>query len=139
MLASLVDAAHVQGFHDISSSFLLILEEPALAFAALEVSVRNCFADFMQSDFTIFSKSMHLILTIIKAQDIELYSHLLSIPNFEPFFAVSWLITWFAHELSHLEHVARVFDVLLASPPIYSYYLCATVSGLAAWHASCAL
>jgi hypothetical protein len=38
-------------------------------------------------------------------------------------FAVSWLLTWFAHSLNKLEDVARLFDLFLASDPLMPLYV----------------
>ena len=32
----------------------------------------------------------------------------------EPIFALSWVLTWFAHDLKDLRQVARLFDLFLA-------------------------
>lgn len=45
----------------------------------------------------------------------------------EPFFALPWIITWFAHQLSHFEDVARLYDVFLVSHPLFSLYVSAAV------------
>jgi TBC1 domain family member 20 len=37
------------------------------------------------------------------------------------------MITWFAHELTRLSDVARLFDVLLVSHPLFILYLSAAV------------
>lgn len=45
----------------------------------------------------------------------------------EPFFALPWVITWFAHQLTRFEDAARLFDVLLVSHPLFSLYVSAAV------------
>ena len=45
-------------------------------------------------------------------------------PNF---FALSWCITWFAHDVETLATRARLFDVCIAYPPEMAYYLSAAV------------
>ena len=47
--------------------------------------------------------------------------------NLEPFFALSWLLTWFAHDVTNLEEAARLFDLMLASPPIMPLYVAVVV------------
>jgi hypothetical protein len=46
----------------------------------------------------------------------------------EPFFATSWLLTWFAHDVQDLEEIARIYDALLCSHPMFCYYLAAAVT-----------
>lgn len=81
----------------------------------------------MQADFDIVSKSMRMILILIGAVDRELY-HFLRTAKLEPFFATSWLITWFAHDIKNIDEIARIYDVFLCSHPLFSYYVCAAVS-----------
>ena len=44
-----------------------------------------------------------------------------------PFYALSWLITWFAHNCPSLEKMTRAFDVLLAAHPMMPLYMCVSV------------
>jgi len=106
---------------------MIVLDNDNLAYAACEVLSLNYLQDYMNADFTILSRSLHLIMTIIQQSDIQLYSFLKE-ASMEPFFATSWLITWFSHDIKSIDQVSRLFDVLLSSPPIYIYYLSAAVS-----------
>lgn len=115
---------YYQGFHDLVSIFLLVLEDDHLTFALAECVSRNFVSDYMTSDFEIVSHSMRLIFVIIKAIDPELHNFLVK-ARVEPYFATSWLITWFAHDLKTLNETARLFDALLSSHPSFAYYLCA--------------
>lgn len=119
---------YFQGFHDVASSFLLILEDNALTFAVLEACTSYFFSDFMREDFMVFSRSMSLIMTLLSKCSPRVYSHLSSIPHFEPFFVTSWIITWFSHEMDELTDIAQIFDVMLTSHPLYAYYLSAQVN-----------
>ena len=38
-------------------------------------------------------------------------------------FAISWVLTWFSHDLEKVTVVCRIFDFLLCSSPIMSVYL----------------
>ena len=61
------------------------------------------------------------MLDIIREKDEGLYlSRKAGVP---PFFATSWIITWWSHELKDLSQVSRMFDVLISSPPYYNLYL----------------
>lgn len=40
-----------------------------------------------------------------------------------------WMITWFAHQLSRFQDVARLYDVFLVSHPLFCLYVSAAVSG----------
>ncbi|KAJ1669545.1 GTPase-activating protein gyp8, partial [Spiromyces aspiralis] len=59
--------------------------------------------------------------TIIKEEEPEIYMALerLGIP---PFFAISWILSWFAHDLSDLQDMGRLYDFLIASNPLAPIY-----------------
>ena len=40
-----------------------------------------------------------------------------------PHFALSWRLTWFAHEIKDLDQCARVFDIFIASHPVMPLYI----------------
>jgi Rab-GTPase-TBC domain len=40
-----------------------------------------------------------------------------------PYFALSWYITWFAHEVQSLPQIARLFDLFMASHPLMPLYV----------------
>lgn len=54
--------------------------------------------------------------------DPELYRHVSS-SGAPPYFALSWLITWFAHNVPALEQITRLFDLFLASHPLMPLYI----------------
>ena len=118
---------YYQGYHDVVSVFLLVLEEDHLAFALAEVVSLNYLSDFMCKDFEIVAKSMQLIMVILRIADKDVYSHLKN-AGIEPFFATSWLITWFSHDVKDCNESARIFDAMLCSHPLFCIYLCASVS-----------
>ena len=78
--------------------------------------------DCMLPDFDVVSKSMQTIMLIIKTVDKKLYKFL-SQANIEPFFATSWLITWFAHDIKELDHIARIYDAMICSHPLLMTYI----------------
>jgi hypothetical protein len=120
------DFHYYQGYHDVVSVFLLVAGHDQLAFAMAEIVSRRFLIDFLGKDFEILSKSMRLIMTIIEVTDPELGGHL-SRANVEPFFATSWLITWFSHDEPCIDKIARMYDALLCSHPLFIFYLCAAM------------
>ena len=105
---------------------MLVMEDDFLSFAMAEQISLNYLSDYMREDFEIVSQFMHILLVLIRASDLELYEHLQK-ARMEPFFAISWLITWFSHDIRELDQIARIFDVLLCSPPIFCFYVCTAV------------
>lgn len=60
--------------------------------------------------------------------DVELHARLTSLdePALEtPYFALSWQLTLFAHDVGDLAQIARLFDFFLASHPVMPLYLAA--------------
>ncbi len=111
--------------------FLLVLEDDHIAFALAEVISRDYISDYMNCDFEVVGKSMKMLFVIIKASDSVLHRFLMN-AGVEPYFATSWLLTWFSHDLSFISDAARVYDALLCSHPLFCYYLCAAVSSILA-------
>ncbi|CAN0520997.1 unnamed protein product, partial [Scytosiphon promiscuus] len=46
----------------------------------------------------------------------------------EPYYCMSWVLTWFSHDLQDLSMVARLYDVLLGAHPTLILYISAAVS-----------
>lgn len=106
---------------------MLVIEDDHIAFALAEAVSRDYISDYMNCDFEVVSKAMKLMFVIIKAADSTLHRFLTE-GGVEPFFATSWLLTWFAHDLPLIADAARVYDAILCSHPLFCYYLCAAVS-----------
>eukprot|EP00921_Rhytidocystis_pertsovi_P001757 GHVQ01003020.1.p1 GENE.GHVQ01003020.1~~GHVQ01003020.1.p1 ORF type:complete len:1310 (-),score=195.67 GHVQ01003020.1:1977-5906(-) len=50
-----------------------------------------------------------------------------SCPGSEFHFALSWILTWFAHDMKYARNVVRLFDCFLASHPLFVVYVAAAV------------
>ncbi|RYG65242.1 hypothetical protein EON64_12345, partial [archaeon] len=129
---------HLKGYHDVASVCVSVLGESVLAFQVLQRITLTRLADHMQRTMQSSAHTLHLVLHIVRLEDPPLYALLLKhahccpdsdtdslVPS--PFFATSWVLTWLAHDNDCLDCVARVFDVLISSPPLYIYYLSAAV------------
>ncbi len=117
---------YYQGYHDIVGVFLMVLEDDYLTFKVVEAVTLKFLSDNMSEDFTIVSKIMKLIFNLIALEDRILYKFLLD-SGIEPYFAMSWFITWFSHDIKDINFIAPIFDVLLCSHPLYCIYLCCAV------------
>lgn len=114
---------YFQGYHDICQVFLLVLplhlRSPAVArLSALRIR------DFMLPNLSAAVAQLRLIPDIIRAADPALARHL---PQAEPYFALSGTITMYAHDVTSLGEIARLFDVLLAAEPVFSVYVFAQI------------
>lgn len=137
---------YYQGYHDVACIFLSVLgggngqrenvggipqdmEELAAAMGLelpskvlLQVS-QSHLRDFLKSDFTELQTAMELTIFPLMAKlDPEIYNFLL-VSGMQPFFALSWVITWFSHEVRDTETVKRLYDVFIVSHPLMPIYL----------------
>eukprot|EP01036_Dinobryon_divergens_P022567 gene22563-30832_t len=103
---------YYQGFHDVVTVFLLVAENDNLAFSLTEQTSRRYLADYMQKDFSTMCQFMPILMELLRAADGQLHSFLAK-AGMECFFATSWLITWFAHDVKSLDSIARIFDYLV--------------------------
>jgi hypothetical protein len=67
---------------------------------------------------------LRLIPDILRLSDPPLWRHL---SHTEPFFALSGTLTMYAHDITSLGEIARLFDVLLAREPVFTVYLFAAI------------
>lgn len=118
---------YYQGFHDVACVFIEVCDQDQdLAFALIEAMSKYFMCDYMGEDFKVVTGVLPLILQIVKIVDGKLYAHLSKALN-EPYFALSWLITWFSHDLKDLDVAARTFDALITSHPLFGLYMCTAV------------
>jgi len=79
--------------------------------------------DPMRADFLQLQTALKLVLMpMIAAFDGEVHSHLYDC-DMEPFFAISWIITWFSHDVRDTAVVKRLFDFFLVSHPMMPIYM----------------
>jgi len=79
--------------------------------------------DPMRADFLQLQAALKLVLMpLIAAFDGEMHSHLYDC-DMEPFFAISWIITWFSHDVRDTAVVKRLFDFFLVSHPMMPIYM----------------
>eukprot|EP00730_Choanoeca_flexa_P007276 TRINITY_DN12306_c0_g1_i5.p1 TRINITY_DN12306_c0_g1~~TRINITY_DN12306_c0_g1_i5.p1 ORF type:complete len:382 (+),score=68.62 TRINITY_DN12306_c0_g1_i5:169-1314(+) len=127
VLATFPDLHYYQGFHDVVSVLMLTFHnDDDAVFAAMKRLVRCHLKDYMAADMKPTLERLKLVLILIDINDKELGNHLRR-AGLEPSFAISWVITWFAHEVESLDELQRLFDFLLASHPLMVLYLSAAV------------
>lgn len=137
---------YYQGYHDVACIFLSTLGgtssgripgipgtlpplAPAIASGLdlpaavlLQVS-QSHFRDCMRPDFMCLQTALRLALfPLIAVADPDVHAHLYDV-DMEPFFAISWILTWFAHEIRDTAAVKRLFDVFLVSHPLMPIYM----------------
>jgi hypothetical protein len=136
---------YYQGYHDVACIFM-----HALSGAANNSAMSNdnesskellCGADFelpskvlqqisfshlsdaLQSNFLQLQTGIKLVLFPLLAKlDPVVHNHLLD-ADMEPFFCLSWIITWFAHDVRDTSLVKRLFDAFIVSHPLLPVYM----------------
>ena len=79
--------------------------------------------DSMRANFLQLQTALRLtILPLLAYFDREVHDRLADC-EMQPFFALSWVITWFSHEIRDTELVKRLFDFFLVSHPLMPIYV----------------
>lgn len=110
---------YFQGYHDIAQVFLLVLGERAAFTAVSRVSLLRI-RDYMLSSLGPSTRHLQLIPPILKSADPVLAQHLSGTP---PYFALSSVLTLYAHEIQKYADIARLYDFILAHEPVMTVYL----------------
>lgn len=131
-LSQQADLRYYQGYHDVACIFLhalgndggeqdpLGVELPARVLGQvsqfqLRDSCRASFASLQQClQWTLFP--------LLAKLDPVLHNHLQDC-DMEPFFCLSWILTWFAHDVRDTNLVKRLFDAFLVSHPLLVLYV----------------
>eukprot|EP01114_Cavostelium_apophysatum_P020804 TRINITY_DN7070_c0_g1_i2.p1 TRINITY_DN7070_c0_g1~~TRINITY_DN7070_c0_g1_i2.p1 ORF type:complete len:290 (-),score=45.74 TRINITY_DN7070_c0_g1_i2:105-974(-) len=116
---------YYQGFHDIASVFLLVANETE-AYAMMERLSHNHIRYALNTSLDSTTKLLSLLFPLIAQCDQEVYNFLLN-SNVEPFFALSWVLTWFSHGFDRLDIISRLFDFFLATHPLMPLYMGAAI------------
>ncbi|OQS00585.1 hypothetical protein THRCLA_05920 [Thraustotheca clavata] len=120
-----LDLHYYQGLHDVAAVFQLTMGVH-LATPLLSRACSTFFREPMRANFDTVLVIFQVLYPLIKTQDIELYNHITA-SGVDPYFALPWVITWFAHHLKTFDQVCRLYDILLCSHPMFSLYLSASL------------
>ena len=110
----------LQGLHEIATTIMLQVGE-AQAYVLLQRLVCTQLRDSTRATLDPVTESLQLVQPIIESSDARLGAHLRR-AQIPPYFAISWVITWFAHNVDSAL-VPRLFDLFLASHPLMPVYL----------------
>lgn len=84
---------------------------------------RSHLRDAMRSNFRTLQVALKLVvMPLAAAFDPELHSHLHDC-EMEPYFCLSWVITWFSHDVRDTRLVKRLYDFFIASHPLMAVYV----------------
>ncbi|KAK0735888.1 rab-GTPase-TBC domain-containing protein [Apiosordaria backusii] len=115
--------SYFQGYHDICQVLLLTLPSSSQPAALSHLSLLRI-RDFMLPNLYPAISQLRLLPDILRSSDPELWHHLSST---EPFFALSGTLTMYAHDITTLGEITRLFDILLSRDPVFSLYLFAAI------------
>ncbi|GAA5904480.1 GTPase-activating protein GYP8 [Sporobolomyces salmoneus] len=113
---------YFQGYHDIVSILLLTLDDDELLASATEQMSLHRIRDSMGPGLEPTLGYLKLAHRLIQRIDPDMYS-LVNQAASMPFFALSWALTLFSHDLYEVAVIARLFDFLLAHNPAMISYL----------------
>ena len=114
------DLNYYQGYHDIAVTLLRVLGED-LASALLEQLSKTHIRDFMDTNMNRTSKMLSLFYAIMGKADAEL-EQFLNKADVGTIFALSWLITWYGHDVNGFDTIVRLCDMFLALHPVMPIY-----------------
>ncbi|EEB09716.1 GTPase activating protein Gyp10 [Schizosaccharomyces japonicus yFS275] len=114
---------YYQGLHDIAQVLLLTLSF-SHALRLLEHLIFFRLRDFLLPSLEPTLHQLELMMHIIKLRDPELSSELVKL-GVQNYFALSWLITWFSHDIEDFGAICRLFDFFIATHPLTVVYACA--------------
>ena len=79
--------------------------------------------DAMRPNFQQLQSALKLIVMPLTATfDPQLHAHLYDC-EMEPYFCLSWVITWFSHDIRDTAVVKRLFDFFIVSHPLMAVYM----------------
>lgn len=119
---------YYQGFHDLTAVFLLVCGEEAGTLMTEAVATRHL-AFALTKDMDATSTVLQLLPPLLRAVAPEAAAIIAGAGIEIPVFAMSWVLTWFAHDLyDGGSSASRLYDFLLAvGHPLAALYLGAAI------------
>ncbi|KAJ1966326.1 GTPase-activating protein gyp8 [Dipsacomyces acuminosporus] len=117
---------YYQGFHELALTFLSVFGSERPATEASKMAALFFVRDAMSSNLDHVLQQLQLLYALLKATSPEIYEMLMEL-EVPPFFAISWVLTWFAHDLDDFSDICRIFDFLIVSPPMQVVYMVASI------------
>jgi hypothetical protein len=122
---------YFQGYHDIGLYFLMLYVQNL----PLAVSVFQRFSEFNLKEFLLahdeigfgFDKVLIILLEAIKEIDSSVALFLILKGLEQPSFVLSWIITYFTHDIKSSVLQYRIFDYLICSHPLSIFFMTALI------------
>ena len=131
------DLRYYQGYHDVACIFLSVLGETDRSKRRTDISALGLQApsnvlhrvshshlkDCLRKNFLQLQTTLRLtVFPLLALFDPPIHDYL-EAAGMEPFFVLSWVITWYSHEIRDTQLVKRLFDVFLVSHPLFPVYV----------------
>lgn len=116
---------YYQGFHDVCLTLLLLSEQDEhKAFDKVNKLTKTHFSVFMQPTMFETQEYLDMILIVIGYLDAELEQRM-NAAEVGSIFALSWVITWFSHEIKDREDLDKLFKYFEKRDTHMIIYFCA--------------
>ncbi|KAJ2553631.1 GTPase-activating protein gyp8 [Coemansia sp. RSA 1933] len=117
---------YYQGFHELALTFLCVFGSERPATEAAKMVALFFVRDAMSSNLDNVLVQLQLLYVLLRAISPDVHA-LLAELDVPPFFAISWVLTWFAHDVDGLDTMSRIYDFLVVSPPLQVVYMAAAL------------
>ncbi|KAJ2513021.1 GTPase-activating protein gyp8 [Coemansia sp. RSA 1939] len=117
---------YYQGFHELALTFLCVFGSERPATEAAKMVALFFVRDAMSSNLDNVLVQLRLLYVVLRVVSPEVHA-LLSELDVPPFFAISWVLTWFAHDIDSFDDICRIYDFLIVSPPLQVVYMAAAL------------
>ena len=71
-------------------------------------------------------KHLTMVEFVVQKADAKLYAHLKQLPDYDPIFLISWVLTWLSMQTS-METTFRIFDAIISTEPDFIIYLSSVI------------
>ncbi|KAJ2160697.1 GTPase-activating protein gyp8 [Coemansia sp. RSA 552] len=119
--------SYYQGFHELALTFLCVFGSERAAIEASRMAALFFVRDAMGSSLEHVMQQLQLLYVLLKSISPKVHQMLVQELEVPPFFAISWLLTWFAHDITGFDDVCRIYDFLIVSPPMQVVYMAAAM------------
>ncbi|KAJ2858911.1 GTPase-activating protein gyp8 [Coemansia erecta] len=117
---------YYQGFHELVLTFLCVFGSVRPATEAAKMVALFFVRDAMSSNLDNVLVQLQLLYVLLREISPDVHA-LLAELDVPPFFAISWVLTWFAHDIDGFDDMCRIYDFLIVSPPLQVVYMAAAL------------
>ncbi|KAG9389435.1 Rab-GTPase-TBC domain [Carpediemonas membranifera] len=118
---------YYQGFNDLANTVMSVITDESECAQLCHHLAANQFSLCTTPSLAPVTDELSLIFHILGFNEQKLLDHLTKANLNDPFFAVGWVLTWFAHDIDNTEAIARMFDFMVCSHPLAAVYAATVV------------